>query len=47
MTKNKIETIFGMHAVESVLRNDPANILSLWVEMNRSDKRIKGLVDEA
>ena len=46
MAKNKIETIFGMHAVESVLHNDPANILELWVEVNRNDKRIKQLVDE-
>jgi len=45
MTKNKIETIFGMHAVESVLRNDPANILQLWVEVNRHDKRITQLLD--
>ena len=46
MSKNKIETIFGMHAVESVLKNDPANILQFWIEVNRNDKRIKQLVEQ-
>jgi len=46
MAKNKIETIFGLHAVESVLQNDPANILEFWIEINRNDKRIKQLVEQ-
>jgi len=46
MAKNKIETIFGLHAVESVLHNDPANILEFWIEINRNDKRIKQLVEQ-
>jgi 23S rRNA (guanosine2251-2'-O)-methyltransferase len=46
MSKNKIETIFGMHAVEAILKNDPANILEFWIEVNRNDKRIKQLVEQ-
>jgi 23S rRNA (guanosine2251-2'-O)-methyltransferase len=47
MAKHKTEIIFGVHAVESVMRNDPVNILELWLEVNRHDKRIKSLQDEA
>ena len=46
MSNNKIETIFGMHAVESILLNDPANILEVWLEMNRTDKRMMQLVSQ-
>ncbi len=46
MAKHKVEIVFGFHAVESALKNDPANILELWVEENRHDKRIKYLTDE-
>jgi 23S rRNA (guanosine2251-2'-O)-methyltransferase len=46
VAKHKIEIVFGFHAVESALKNDPANILELWVEENRHDKRIKSLIDE-
>ncbi len=41
------EIIFGFHSVESIIRNDPANILQLMVEKNRHDKRIKQLIDYA
>ncbi len=44
MAKHKTEIIFGFHAVESALKNDPANILQLLVENNRHDKRIKDVV---
>jgi len=41
------EIIFGFHSVESIMRNDPINILQLLVEKNRHDKRIKQLVQFA
>ena len=45
MAKHKTEIIFGVHAVESVILNDPANVLELWVENNRHDKRIKQILE--
>ena len=47
MAKHKNEIIFGFHAVESALNNDPVNILQLLVEHSRHDKRIKQLVQKA
>jgi len=41
------EIIFGFHSVESIIRNDPINILQLLVEKNRHDKRIKQLIQFA
>jgi 23S rRNA (guanosine2251-2'-O)-methyltransferase len=41
------DIIFGFHAVESALRNDPASILKLWVEKDRHDQRIRQLMDMA
>ncbi len=39
--------IYGIHAVLSVIRNDPANVLELWVDRNRSDERMRSLLDAA
>ena len=47
MQATQSEIVFGFHAVESVLRNDPVNVLQLMVEKNRHDKRITQLVDYA
>ena len=47
MSKQKPEIIFGFHAVESVLKNDPANILQLLVEKNRHDNRLKQIITQA
>jgi len=41
------EIIFGFHSVESIIRNDPVNILQLMVEKNRHDKRITQLISYA
>jgi len=41
------EIIFGFHSVESVIRNDPINVLQLLVEKNRHDKRITQLINYA
>lgn len=47
MSSINTEIIFGFHSVESIIRNDPINILQLMVEKNRHDKRIKQLIDYA
>lgn len=47
MQSTKSEIVFGFHSVESVIRNDPINILQLMVEKNRHDKRIKQIIDYA
>lgn len=47
MAKQKNEIIFGFHAVESAMKNDPVNILQLLVENARHDKRIKQLIHKA
>ena len=44
MAKNKTEIIYGFHAMESAIKNDPANLLELWVDPHRHDKRIKQLL---
>ncbi len=47
MSSSKTEILFGFHSVESVIRNDPVNILQLLVEKNRHDKRMTQLVSHA
>ena len=47
MASAKSEILFGFHSVESVIRNDPVNILQLIVEKNRNDKRMQQLVKHA
>lgn len=47
MSSHKIEIIFGFHAVESVLKNDPVNILQLLVERNRHDQRLQQIIEQA
>jgi 23S rRNA (guanosine2251-2'-O)-methyltransferase len=47
MSRQKVEIIFGFHAVESVLKNDPVNVLQLLVEHSRHDKRLQQLIDTA
>jgi len=47
MSTKQSQVIFGFHSVESIIRNDPVNILQLLVEKNRHDKRIKQLIQFA
>ena len=35
--------IYGIHAVESALRNDPENIGNIWIEKNTRNDRVKKL----
>ncbi|MBT4518530.1 MAG: 23S rRNA (guanosine(2251)-2'-O)-methyltransferase RlmB [Halieaceae bacterium] len=39
--------IYGIHTVDSLLRNDPKSIQRLWVQQGREDKRIGALVQLA
>jgi 23S rRNA (guanosine2251-2'-O)-methyltransferase len=41
MSKHNTEVIFGIHAVESVLRRNPEQVLQLWVQAGRKDKRMQ------
>lgn len=41
------ETIFGLHAVQSVLKNDARHVEQIWVDQKRHDRRIKELIIQA
>lgn len=44
---SKTENIFGIHAVESMLRNNPELVLQLWVQAGRKDRRMQTILDLA
>lgn len=44
---SKLETVFGIHAVESLLSKDPARIERLIVMKGRDDRRLQGLLQIA
>ena len=44
MAKHKTEIIFGIHAVESALRRNPEQVLQLWVQAGRHDKRMQTIL---
>ena len=44
MPKHNTEVIYGMHAVESVLGSRPDQVLQLWVQAGRKDKRMQGVL---
>lgn len=44
MAKHKAEVIFGIHAVESALRRNPEQVLQLWVQSGRHDKRMQTIL---
>ncbi|TNF36773.1 MAG: 23S rRNA (guanosine(2251)-2'-O)-methyltransferase RlmB, partial [Gammaproteobacteria bacterium] len=46
MSKHKVDIIFGFHAVEAAIHNDPANILEVWVEQHRHDQRLQQILDK-
>lgn len=39
--------VHGINAVESVLRNDPERMLTLWVDAGRDDRRLLALIERA
>ena len=44
---SKLDTVFGIHAVESLLSKDPARIERLIVMKGREDRRLQGLLQIA
>ncbi len=47
MAKKSQEIIYGIHAVEAAIRNQPENILQVFVQQGRNDNRIKKILDIA
>lgn len=47
MAKHKTDVIFGIHAVESLLMRHPEQVLQLWVQSGRHDKRMRTIWDLA
>jgi len=47
MARHKTEIIYGIHAVESVLRRHPEQVLQLWVQTGRKDRRMQKILDLA
>jgi len=47
MAKKSQEIIYGIHAVESALRNQQENVLQVFVQQGRNDNRIKKLLSIA
>jgi 23S rRNA (guanosine2251-2'-O)-methyltransferase len=44
---SQTETVFGIHAVESLLSKDAERITELYIMQGRDDKRLQRLVDQA
>jgi 23S rRNA (guanosine2251-2'-O)-methyltransferase len=44
MAKHKTEMLFGIHAVESALKTSPEQVLQLWVQKGRHDKRMQKIL---
>ena len=42
-----MQYIYGIHAVDSLLRRNPKSVQRLWVQQGRDDKRISGLLELA
>lgn len=42
-----MQYIYGIHAVDSLLRNNPKSIQRLWVQQGRDDKRVSSVVELA
>ena len=47
MAKKSHEIIYGIHAVEAAIRNQPENVLQIFVQQGRNDNRIKTILSLA
>lgn len=45
MKPSKEELIYGVHAVESALHNDAANVLAAWLDPSKQDKRLQKIIE--
>lgn len=46
-SKKEDEVAYGIHAVESLLKNSPEMVLQIWLQKNRDDKRINNIINLA
>lgn len=44
---SQLEKIYGVHAVEALLRHHPKRVKQIWLAEGRSDPRVQVLVDLA
>lgn len=47
MAKQAHDLIYGIHAVEAVIRNQPENVLQVFVQQGRNDNRITSILSIA
>ena len=47
MAKQSHDLIYGIHAVEAVIRNQPENVLQVFVQQGRNDNRITSILSIA
>jgi len=47
MAKKTNQLTYGIHAVESAIRNQPENVLQVFVQQGRNDNRIKNILSLA
>jgi len=47
MSKKSQELIYGIHAVEAAIRKQPENVLQVFVQQGRNDKRIQTILSLA
>lgn len=47
MAKKPNELIYGIHAVEAAIRNQPENVLQVFVQQGRNDNRVKTILNLA
>jgi len=45
MAKHRSEFIYGIHAVESAIRNNSESVLQVWVQQGRKDQRVRLITD--
>ncbi|MCV6628063.1 MAG: 23S rRNA (guanosine(2251)-2'-O)-methyltransferase RlmB [Cellvibrionaceae bacterium] len=43
----KLETVFGLHAVQALLKSSPHRVTELWVLKNRNDQRLQKVLAAA
>jgi 23S rRNA (guanosine2251-2'-O)-methyltransferase len=44
MKKAVPEYVYGIHAVESMLKNNCEDVLQIWISQGKKDKRVQGIV---
>ncbi len=47
MSKKSLELIYGIHALDAAIRRQPENVLQVFVQQGRNDKRVKTILSIA